>query len=122
QRVHAREFLRPLAFTLAGGEKNMKPIMSIMLLLASLAPASFAGEIQNRAQRQQYRIAQGIDHRTLRAGPAAHIERQESYVNPEVARDRFRDGGGPLTAGQRARINGQQNYLSREIYRDKHGY
>jgi hypothetical protein len=101
----------------------MKSIISITLLLATVAaPATFAGEIRNREQRQQGRIAQGIASGRLGPGQAAHLERHESYINHEVSRDRFRDGGGPLTYRQRAQINGQQNYLSHEIYRDKHSY
>jgi hypothetical protein len=83
------------------------------------AGTAVAGEIQQRKENQQQRIAQGVHSGQLTAGETANLERKESAVNHEE-RDMREDNGGKLTAKDREKINRQQNKLSRNIYRDKH--
>jgi hypothetical protein len=76
-------------------------------------------EVGKRQENQQDRIAQGVKSGQLTAGETARLERRESAVNREIARDRAANGG-TLTAQEKTQINRQENRNSRAIYRDKH--
>jgi hypothetical protein len=89
---------------------------SAALLVASSA---LAGEINERKENQQDRIAQGVKSGQLTAGETARLETKESALNQEE-RDMRKLDNGKLTAQDRRTINHQQNRLSRNIYRDKH--
>ena len=101
----------------------------MMVTAALLLPAGFAqtqpapekkeGVIQQRKERQQKRIAQGVASGQLTANETARIERNEAKLNREVRRDRKQNGGN-LTNKEKAQVNRQQNQLSRQIYRQKH--
>jgi hypothetical protein len=93
--------------------------VGIAMLGSAMAAAALAGEIQQRKENQQQRIAQGVHSGQLTAGETANLDRKEAGLNREE-RDMRQDNGGRLTAGQRQKINRQQNRLSRNIYRDKH--
>lgn len=98
----------------------MKKFFSAALLISSLLiPASQAGEIYNRRERQQDRIAQGVAGGSLQPWETARLEHEEAAINREVARDRFYHGG-TLTPYERYRINHQLNSVSNQIYRYKH--
>jgi hypothetical protein len=97
----------------------MKRILMAAVIMAGSTLAVNAQNVYQREHNQQARIGQGLRSGSLTPGETAHLERQESGVRHEIARDRF-DNGGHLTSGERTRINGQQNHLSNEIYRDKH--
>jgi hypothetical protein len=98
----------------------MKKFLSTTILMTSLlVPASQAGEIYNRRERQQDRIAQGVAGGTLRPWETARLEHEEAGINREISRDRFYHGGS-LTAGERCRINHQLDGVSNQIYRYKH--
>ena len=96
----------------------MKAMLGIMLAV-SLAGAGYAQEIKDRKENQQDRIASGVASGQLTAGETAKLEKQESQLNKEIAKDRVADGGN-LTNKEKAQINTQQNKLSKEIYNDKH--
>jgi len=64
------------------------------------------GEIQRRKQRQQKRIAQGVNNGTLTSKETANLERKEN--------------GGKLTPAEKAQVIRQQNRVSKQIYKDKH--
>jgi len=100
-------------------------IISILTgaLLVGTAGMSFAadekgGRIKQRKEKQQERIAKGVENGSLNAKEAARIERNEAKLNKEIRRDR-QDGGG-LTNKEKAKINRQQNKISKEIYKEKH--
>ncbi len=95
----------------------MKKEIGLLVLLAASTAA--AGEIQQRKENQQQRIAQGVHSGELTAGETANLERKEAGLNREE-RDMREDNGGKLTEKDRRVINHQQNRLSRNIYRDKH--
>ena len=78
-----------------------------------------AGEIRNRRENQQDRIAQGVASGQLTTGETARLEHREANLNREIRHDRVMNGGN-LTNNEKARINRQQNALSNSIYRDKH--
>ena len=77
------------------------------------------GEINQRKENQQDRIAQGVKSGQLTAGETARLESREAHINRQEAHMRAADGG-HLTAADRAKINREQNRTSRAIYRDKH--
>ena len=92
-------------------------------LLAGMTTVSFAqdtkeGRIKQRKEKQQDRIAKGVENGSLTAKETAKIEGKEAKLNKEIRRDR-QDGGG-LTNKEKAKINRQQNKISKEIYKDKH--
>jgi hypothetical protein len=88
------------------------------MMMSGLALAQ-QGEIQQRKENQQDRIAHGVGNGSLTPHETANLERKEGALNRETRRDR-RQNGGNLTNNEKARINRQQNHLSRNIYRDKH--
>ena len=77
------------------------------------------GEINQRKENQQDRIAQGVKSGQLTAGETARLEGREAHINRQEARMKAANGG-RLTPGDRAKINREQNRTSRAIYRDKH--
>ncbi len=100
---------RTLLMTAAGGA---------VLALFAAAPIS-AGTIHNRQERQQQRIAQGVESGQLTARETARLEGREAGLNGEIRAMR-RANGGTLTPSERALVQHQQNRLSRSIYRQKH--
>jgi|SRR5579862_5928894 len=88
----------------------------------STTPAPSAtqpGEIQQRKDNQQDRIANGVQDGQLTTGETKNLETKEAGINKEEHTMRSEDDG-HLTAAERARINNQQNHLSNQIYDDKH--
>jgi hypothetical protein len=77
------------------------------------------GEIAQRKENQQDRIAQGVASGQLTAGETAHLESKESALNQETRDMRSLDGG-KLTPKDRQVVNQQQNQLSKDIYQEKH--
>jgi hypothetical protein len=77
------------------------------------------GEIGQRRQDQQDRIAQGVKSGQLTAGETSRLENREQGINREVSADKQANGG-KLTGADRKAINQSQNRASRSIYRDKH--
>jgi hypothetical protein len=83
-------------------------------------PVTRPGEVQQRFDRQQQRIDNGVRTGGLTRGEAARDEHQlrsdERLRNRQLAHD---DGHG-LTAAQRAHDNGRLNGNSGRIYNTKH--
>ncbi len=77
------------------------------------------GEIGQRRENQQDRIAQGVKSGQLRAGETARLENQQQGINREGRADRQANGG-HLTGADRRAINQSQNRASRNIYAKKH--
>lgn len=80
---------------------------------------TLAAEVDRRAERQQERIAEGVENGSLTPNEAANLERREAKIDREIKRDRAANGG-KLTPAERAKINREQNRASRAIYRKKH--
>jgi hypothetical protein len=96
----------------------MKQLVFTSIFAAAFAAISF-GQVNDRRENQQDRIAQGVQSGQLTAGETANIENNERALNGEIRADRNADGG-HLTGAERRQINRQQNGLSRQIYDDKH--
>jgi hypothetical protein len=77
------------------------------------------GEVGQRRENQQDRIAQGIKSGQLTAGESSRLESKEAGLNKEVRTDRAANGG-KLTSAEKIQVNKQQNKLSKKIYQDKH--
>ena len=72
--------------------------------------------INARQERQQDRIARGIDNGSLTPAEAARLEGQEARLNS--LETRLRQNG--LTPSERARLERDLNRESRNIYRQEH--
>jgi hypothetical protein len=77
------------------------------------------GEIGQRRENQQDRIANGIRSGQLTPRETSHLENKEQGVNREVKGMRQANGG-KLTNADRKAVNQQQNKLSNQIYNKKH--
>lgn len=97
----------------------MKSILAVLLSTVTIAGLASAGEVAQRKENQQDRIAQGVKSGQLTAGEAGRLEDKEAAINQETRADRAANGG-KLTAAEKAKVNRQQNRVSRDIYRDKH--
>ena len=77
------------------------------------------GEIAQRKENQQDRIAQGVKSGQLTPGETARLENREKNLNQSIRNDRAANGG-KLTAQEKKQINNRQNNISNSIYKDKH--
>jgi hypothetical protein len=77
------------------------------------------GEIGQRRENQQDRIAQGIRSGQLTPRETSRLENQQQGINREARADRQANGG-HLTGADRRAINQSQNRASRNIYAKKH--
>ncbi len=77
------------------------------------------GEVAQRKENQQDRIANGVKSGQLTAGETANLETKEAAINGETRADRAANGG-KLTSTEKQQVNQQQNQLSKQIYNDKH--
>jgi len=93
-------------------------MMAVVMALSATA-AFGEGKVAVRQERQQQRIAQGVQSGSLTAKGTAHLENREAAINRQVRADRAANGG-TLTAAQRAQINQRQNRVSNAIFADKH--
>ena len=77
------------------------------------------GEIGQRRENQQDRIANGVRSGQLTPLETSNLESKEQGVNREVKGMRQANGG-KLTNADRKAVNQQQNKLSNQIYNKKH--
>jgi len=76
-------------------------------------------EVNNREERQQDRIANGIKSGKISPEEAANLEKREADVQKQEQRDMARHGG-HLTKAEQRRLNDRENKISRSIHKDKH--
>jgi WXXGXW repeat (2 copies) len=79
---------------------------------------SGGGEIGQRQNNQQQRIANGINGQ-MNAGEAARAENRQQQINQQVHADREANGG-RLTPQEHQQINREQNHASEQIHNEKH--
>jgi hypothetical protein len=89
-------------------------------LVTACAGLAYGAEnrINDRKERQQKRIAEGIADGDLTAREAAKLEKKEAELARDVRQDR-RDGG-KLTVKERVKIENRQDKLSGQIFKEKH--
>jgi len=97
----------------------MKPLLlALTFALALGTTGSLAQRIENRKDRQNARINQGVRSGELTNKEAARLKARQANLNQKIRQDR-KDGPG-LTAAERARIEQRQDNISRDIARQKH--
>jgi hypothetical protein len=94
-------------------------LFGTMIVAAAVMAMSATGQVNQRKENQQDRIAQGVASGQLTAGETANLEKKEAAINQEVHVDRTLNGG-KLTPAERKQVNKQQNQMSKQIYTDKH--
>ncbi len=100
--------------------KMLAVLMTAGVLAAATVPlAAQAGEVHNRIDRQQGRIAQGVRSGQLTRGEYNSVENHVDAINAQRRHD-LRMNGGHLTPGEKGRLNRELNRNSNRIYFDKH--
>ncbi len=95
--------------------------LAVLLGLATSAqkPAeAYRYGVNNRQERQQNRIYNGVQNGSLNRREAGRLERQQYALNQKEAR--YRASGNGLSNSERARLERQQNELSQNINQQKH--
>lgn len=88
--------------------------LTVVIGLGSMASAQ-TGRVDQREQRQQDRVANGIKNGSISSGEAARIERNEAKVQQDEARAK---ADGVVTRRERERLNRELDHTSREIRHD----
>jgi Ni/Co efflux regulator RcnB len=98
----------------------MNKLVSVILCTAVVfAPlAAQAGQLNNRLNRQDARIYQGVKNGSLTPKEYHRLDKLED--KNEAARLRAIKSGGKLTYSERHRLNHRLNNTSKAIYRAKH--
>jgi uncharacterized lipoprotein YajG len=76
-------------------------------------------QVNRRQERQQQRIANGIENGKLSPKQTANLEKREATVQNREQKDMAAHNG-HLTKREQRGINRQQNRISKSIYKDKH--
>jgi hypothetical protein len=76
-------------------------------------------QVNNREQKQQNRIANGVKNDKLTPAQTAHLEKREQHIQNQQKADMAAHNG-HLTKGEQAKLNKEQNKTSKQIYKDKH--
>jgi hypothetical protein len=90
-------------------------------LIGSVLPAEakqWNHGVNNRQQRQQNRIQQGVHNGSLNGREAQRLRYQQKALNRQEAR--YRASGNGLSPAERNRLEREQNQLSQNIYHQKH--
>ncbi len=91
--------------------------LALGLALTAAAPGGDAATSDERQERQQDRIEQGIKSGELTKREAARLERQEAKI---AAEEKAFRSDGKLSVRERAKLQRDLNKTSRHIYRQKH--
>jgi hypothetical protein len=96
-----------------------KSIIAIFTGLLVLTPlVAQAGQVNNRIERQERRIEQGVKNGSVSPREYRRLDRR--IDNIEAARLRDIRSGGKLTQAEKYRLNRRLDNTSRSIYRAKH--
>ncbi len=76
-------------------------------------------QVNRRQERQQQRIANGVENGKLSPKQTSHLEKREASVQNREQKDMAAHNG-HLTKAEQKGINRQQNRISKSIYKDKH--
>ncbi len=103
--------------------KNTKWILKGLLasLVAGLMAQglALAGEVKDREENQEDRIAQGIKSGELTAKEAGDLEKGEA----KIERDREKAlADGKMTPKEKRKLNREENKESKKIYNKKHNH
>ncbi len=97
--------------------------LSLAVLLGLTSAASQPAEayrygVNNRQERQQNRIHNGVQSGSLNRRETARLGKQQYALNRKEAR--YRASGNGMSNSERARLERQQNQMSQNIYQQKH--
>ena len=95
--------------------------LAVLLGLASAVnqPAeAYRYGVNNRQERQQSRIYNGVQNGSLNRRETARLGKQQYALNQKEAR--YRASGDGMSNSERARLQKQQNQMSQNIYQQKH--
>jgi hypothetical protein len=102
-------------------KRIMKVVLGISAATVLMTGALYAGtndpRIEQREQKQEKRIDQGVKSGELTPGEAARLERQQTKIKQDEARMK---SDGKLTKKERRKLTREQNRASKNIYRKKH--
>lgn len=98
--------------------KSNKIILTLAALGTFAVSTTAEARINQRQDRQQQRIAKGVDNGDLSARETVGLAAQQASIRAYERRSRA-DGNG-LTPLERARIEQRQDRASKTIYRQKH--
>jgi hypothetical protein len=96
-----------------------KALIAATALIALMPLAARAGEVENRIDDQQARIAQGVRSGSLTYGEYRSVDAGLDRIQAQRNHD-LRADGGRLTGTQSAQLNREENHLSDRISFDKH--
>ena len=97
-----------------------KILVATALFASLIAPlAANAGEVQNRINREQGRINQGVNNGSLTYGEYHRLDNGLDRIQAQRNRD-LRRNDGHLTRAEYVRLNRDENRLSDRISFDKH--
>jgi hypothetical protein len=100
--------------------KTILSAAAVVALGAAMLPgAAQAGEVNNRVNRQQGRINQGVASGQLTGREYNHDENRLDRINASRQADLAKNGG-HLTPGERYNLNRRLNGNSNQIYFTKH--
>jgi hypothetical protein len=108
----------PPASTNAPATANTPATANAPATTSSPTPES-TNRVNQRANNQQERIANGIKDGELTPSEATALTAKESQINTEEQQMKNADHG-QLTAADRAKLQQQQNQASQQIYKDAH--
>lgn len=97
---------------------NSKIALSLAALCSVAAAIPAEARINQRQDRQEQRIKQGVKSGTLTKRETAGLAKQQASIARYEARSRA-DGPG-LTRAERLRLEQKQDRASKSIYRQKH--
>jgi hypothetical protein len=97
------------------------PVMAAMQRpgATNTAVASRGATVNQRANNQQQRVANGVKSGQMTAGETRNVEGRDASINRQANTDRAANGG-KLTNQEHQQINQRQNNVSKSIYNDKH--
>jgi len=93
--------------------------VAAVIASATLPGIAQAGEVQNRINRQQARINQGVRSGQLTQKEYNRDERHLNAIRAKRNADLAKNGG-HLTAAEQRRLNGRLNTSSHRVYFTKH--
>lgn len=91
--------------------------LALTMALGAVTEVVWAGEVKNREENQQDRIAQGVNSGALTPGETARLEKGEQKI--EADRQKAL-ADGKLTPQEKRKLNREENKESKKIHKLKH--
>jgi hypothetical protein len=92
-------------------------LVAVLAFTSTIQAQTRTPEINNRQQRQQRRINQGVRSGQLTKNEAHHLRADERKIRTDK---RMAKADGKVTSAERKHLRREENQTSRAIYRKKH--